>query len=60
VIEAVNSSGEDWGMKRLCSAATAINAADADCILHAIFSSMDEFSRGSQSDDATVAVLRVH
>jgi phosphoserine phosphatase RsbU/P len=60
VIEALNPAGEEWGVEGLRSAATASDARCADEIVHAIFRSMDEFSRGRQTDDATVVVLRVH
>lgn len=60
VIEAVNPSGEEWGTEGLCRAAAGSSAAHATGLVHAIFSSMDDFACGKQSDDATVAVLRVH
>lgn len=60
VVEAVNPAGEEWGVEGLRQAATEGDAQCADDIVHAIFTSMDEFSRGRQTDDATVVVLRVH
>ena len=60
VIEAVNPAGEEWGVEGLRRAATESQAHNADDIIEAIFASMDEFSRGRQTDDATVVVLRVH
>jgi phosphoserine phosphatase RsbU/P len=60
VIEAVNPAGEEWGVEGLRRAAAESGAQCADDIVHAIFASMDEFSRGRQTDDATVVVLRVH
>ena len=60
VIEAVNPAGEEWGVEGLRRAATESKAHNADDIIEAIFASMDEFSRGRQTDDATVVVLRVH
>jgi phosphoserine phosphatase RsbU/P len=64
VIEAVNPAGEEWGVEGLRRAAGASDALCADDLVDAIFASMDEFSgdefsRGSQADDATVIVLRV-
>jgi sigma-B regulation protein RsbU (phosphoserine phosphatase) len=60
VIEAVNPAGDEWGAEGLRKAAAEKEAQCADDIVHAIFTSMDEFSRGCQTDDATVAVVRVH
>ncbi len=59
VVEAVNPAGEEWGVEGLRRAATECDAQRADGIVHAIFTSMDEYSRGRQTDDATVVVLRV-
>src|ERR1700733_12183869 len=59
VIEAVNPAGEEWGVEGLRRAATESKAHSADDMVEAIFASMDEFSRGRQTDDATVIVLRV-
>jgi len=58
-IEAINPAGEEWGVERLLKTAAESGAQCADDIVHAIFSSMDEFSRGPQADDATVAVVRM-
>lgn len=60
VIEAVNPAGEEWGVDGLRKAAAESDAQSAQDIVDAIFSSMDEFSRGRQTDDATVVVLGVH
>jgi sigma-B regulation protein RsbU (phosphoserine phosphatase) len=59
VIEAVNPAGEEWGVEGLRKAAAESDAQSAEDIVHTVFSCMDEFSRGHQPDDATVAVLRV-
>jgi sigma-B regulation protein RsbU (phosphoserine phosphatase) len=62
VIEAANPSGEEWGVQGLLKATAAWArqcAEDAEDLVRSIFSSMDDFSRGRQTDDATVAVLRV-
>jgi sigma-B regulation protein RsbU (phosphoserine phosphatase) len=59
VIEAVNPAGEEWGVEGLRRAATENKAHSADDMVDAIFASMDEFSRGRQTDDATIIVLRV-
>jgi sigma-B regulation protein RsbU (phosphoserine phosphatase) len=59
VVEAVNPAGEEWGVDGLRRAATESKAHSADDMVEAIFASMDEFSQGRQTDDATVIVLRV-
>ncbi|MHB8652414.1 MAG: PP2C family protein-serine/threonine phosphatase [Terriglobia bacterium] len=59
VIEAVNPVGEEWGVEGLRRAALEGGAKCSDEVVHAIFSSMDEFTRGRQTDDATVVVLKV-
>ena len=59
VIEAENPAGDDWGTKGLRKAAIQFAAESAEEIVSGIFESMDEFSHGQQTDDATVLVLRV-
>jgi sigma-B regulation protein RsbU (phosphoserine phosphatase) len=59
VSEAENPFGELWGMEGLRRAAAENRARDAHELVDAIFKSMDEFSCGHQTDDATVAVLRI-
>jgi phosphoserine phosphatase RsbU/P len=62
IIEATNPSGEEWGVQGLLQAAAAWaprSAAGAEDLVRFIFNSMDEFSVGCQTDDATLAVLRV-
>jgi phosphoserine phosphatase RsbU/P len=60
VIEAVNPDGEEWGVEGLQRAAAESKSHCADDLVHEILASMDDFSRGGQTDDATVLVLRVH
>ena len=62
IIEAVNPSGEEWGVQGLLQTITAWatqSAGDAEDLVRFLFNAMDEFSRGYQTDDATLAVLRV-
>jgi len=62
VIEATNQSGEEWGVQGLLKAATAWarqGRKNAEHLVMSIFNSMDDFSHGCQTDDATLAVLRV-
>ena len=58
VIEASNSSGQEWGIDGLLQAAEARRTQSADELVESILDSMDAFSGGVQTDDATVAVLR--
>src|SRR5467141_2378127 len=60
VTEAVNPTGEEWGEEGLLRAVAEHDAQSADEMVEGIFRSMDEFSLGHQTDDATVMVLRVH
>jgi sigma-B regulation protein RsbU (phosphoserine phosphatase) len=60
VIEALNPDGEEWGVEGFLKAAAESDAHCAENVVDAIFTSMDEFSRGCQKDDATVVALQVH
>ena len=59
VIETSNPSGKEWGIDGLLQAAEARRMQSADEIVRTILDSMDAFSGGVQTDDATVTVLRV-
>ena len=59
VIETENPFGQVWGVEGLQQAATSHRDRSADKMVDAIFKSMDEFSRGCQTDDATLSVVRV-
>lgn len=62
VIEAANQSGEEWGVQGLLKATAAWarqGTENAEHLVRSIFNSMDDFSKGCQTDDATLAVLRV-
>jgi sigma-B regulation protein RsbU (phosphoserine phosphatase) len=59
VIEALNTAGEEWGVESLRQAARESASRCADEIVHAVFTAMDDYSRGHQTDDATVVVMRV-
>jgi len=60
VTEAVNPAGQEWGVEGLRKAVEESAAPCPDDIACAIFRAMDEFSRGRQTDDATVIVARVN
>jgi phosphoserine phosphatase RsbU/P len=59
--EAANQHGEEWGVQGLLKAAAwgAQCSQDAGDLVNSIFCSMDQFSKQQQTDDATLAVLRV-
>jgi sigma-B regulation protein RsbU (phosphoserine phosphatase) len=61
VVEATNQNGDEWGVQGLLKAAVygAQRSRDASDLVNLIFHSMDDFSQGHQTDDATVAVVRV-
>jgi len=59
VIEATNPAESERGVEGLRKAVTSSSALCADEIVEVIFTSMDEFSLGHQTDDATVVVVRV-
>lgn len=62
VVEATNPGEEEWGVQGLLKTAAACGPQcrkDADEMVQVIFNSMDDFSEGCQTDDATLAVLRV-
>lgn len=61
VIEATNPMGEEWGVEGLLKAARAAARSEGrrtGDIVDAIFASMDQFSRGCQTDDVTVVALQ--
>ncbi len=60
VTEAVNPAGVEWEVEGLRRAAAESGAQCADEVAEALFSSMDEYSQGRQTYDATVVVLRIH
>ena len=59
VTEALNSSGEEWGVEGFQRSATKNRGGTAEQVVSAIFEAMEEYANGCQTDDATVAVLRV-
>jgi sigma-B regulation protein RsbU (phosphoserine phosphatase) len=62
VIEAVDPSGEEWGVQGLLNATAACRAGrarNAEDLVQLIFQSMDNFTESHQTDDATLAVVRV-
>lgn len=62
VVEATNSAGEEWGVEGLLQAAIDAQAdgiESTEKLAASILASMDEFTGGRQTDDATLALLRV-
>jgi phosphoserine phosphatase RsbU/P len=59
--EVANQDGEEWGVQGLLQAAAsgAQCSQDAGDLVNSIFCSMDHFSKEHQTDDATLAVLRL-
>ena len=58
VTEAPSPSGEEWGIEGLLQAANDCGIRSADEVVQSILDTLDDFSGGVQTDDATVAVLR--
>ena len=61
LIEATNQDGQEWEVEGLLNTAVsgAQDSQDARELVNRIFNTMDDFSKGHQTDDATLAVVRV-
>jgi len=59
VIEASTPCGEEWGVDGLLQSVNGCETESADKLIRKVLSAMDDFSRGIQTDDATVAALCV-
>lgn len=60
LIEATNQDGQEWGVQGLLGAACGAQCSqDAGDLVDVIFNTVDRFSQGHQTDDATLAVVRV-
>jgi phosphoserine phosphatase RsbU/P len=59
VTETSGPAGEEWGIDGLLQAAKSHEIRSANGLVHTILDAMDDFSRGIQTDDATLAVLSV-
>jgi phosphoserine phosphatase RsbU/P len=60
VIDAATPDVEEWGIEGLRKRVGECYAQCAEDIVQAVFTSMDDFSGGHQTDDATVVVVRVN
>ena len=62
IVEAANPDGEEWGVEGLINTAASWcqqHSGRAEDLVRLVFNSMDNFSNGHQTDDETLAVLRV-
>jgi sigma-B regulation protein RsbU (phosphoserine phosphatase) len=59
VVEAVDAAGVEWGVDGLIAAVAAGHTRQPDTIVEAAFAALNEFSRGRQTDDATILVAAV-
>jgi sigma-B regulation protein RsbU (phosphoserine phosphatase) len=59
VVETTNEDGEQWGVDGLRNALAECQTESAENIVHAIFAALDKYTVGVQTDDATVATLRL-
>jgi phosphoserine phosphatase RsbU/P len=59
--EVTNHAGEEWGVQGLLKAAACASQCSKKAreLVNSIFDSMDDFSNGHQTDDATLAVVQV-
>jgi sigma-B regulation protein RsbU (phosphoserine phosphatase) len=60
VVDAIDASGEDWGVYGLLAAVTAGPMRQADRIVEAAFAAVNEYSGNFLTDDATILVAVVH
>lgn len=60
VVEATNQNGDEWGAQGLLKAVNSAKSSEsAGELVDSIFHAMDHFSQERQTDDATLAVVRV-
>lgn len=59
ITEVASPEGQEWSVERLLQVVRHSSTVLPEDVVHAIFEAMDEFSCGCQTDDATLAVLRV-
>jgi len=59
--EATNQHGQEWGVQGVLKAAARAGqfSRSAEALVDSIFNSLDHFSDGRQTDDATLAIVRV-
>lgn len=59
VVEATNTSGDEWGVDDLLRAVASCDGRQSDEIIDRVFAALDEYTRAVQTDDATVMVMQV-
>ena len=61
VVEATNQNGKEWGVQGLLKAVSFGSQCSQDVgnLVNLVFRSIDDFSKGHQNDDATLAVVRI-
>jgi phosphoserine phosphatase RsbU/P len=59
VTEALDPAGSEWGFDGLKNAAIECGSLPAAGAVDALFGALDEYSRGRQTDDATILTMRV-
>jgi len=61
VVEATNQNGEEWGVQGLLKAVSfgSQYSQDVGNLVNFVFHSIDDFSQGHQTDDATLALVRI-
>lgn len=60
VVGAMNAIGDEWGIEGLLEATMEANGRTSDEMVEAIFGSLDEFTRGTLTDDATAVITHVN
>ena len=60
VTEATNPEGAEWGIEGLRKAAAECDEPSPEAVVRAVFTALDEFTHGLQTDDATVLALHVY
>jgi phosphoserine phosphatase RsbU/P len=60
IVEAANCAGEEWGMSGLLAAVARCRLRQPGSIVETAFAALDEFSRGTQTDDATILAALIN
>ena len=60
IVEVTNTAGDEWGVLGLLAAATRCQMRQPDRIVQAAFEAFDEFSDGTQTDDARILAALVN
>jgi sigma-B regulation protein RsbU (phosphoserine phosphatase) len=60
IVEAINRTGEEWGVEGLLSAVGQCRTREPESVVEMAFAALDEFSGDNQTDDATILAALVH